>query len=82
MVGSLAQAQQLIDQKDQHIAELTKQLASAQHQLKILQNQVEQLLRRVYGRRSEKLDPNQLMFDNLILQVAEQPEQVVLLPEG
>ena len=77
MVASLARDQQLIDQKDQHIAELTKQLASAQHQLKILQNQVEQLLRRVYGRRSEKLDPNQLMFDNLILQAAEQPEQVV-----
>lgn len=77
MVGSLAQAQQLIDQKDQHIAELTKQLASAQHQLKILQNQVEQLLRRIYGRRSEKLDPNQLMFDNLILQAAEQPVEAV-----
>lgn len=56
---------------------LTKQLASAQHHLKILQRQVEQLLRRVYGRRSEKLDPNQLMFDNLILEAADQPEQPV-----
>jgi len=73
MVASLEQAQQLIDQKDQQITELTKLLASTQHQLKVLQNQVEQLLRRVYGRRSEKLDPNQLMFDNLILEAAEQP---------
>jgi transposase len=39
----------------------------------MLQHQVEQLLRRVYGRRSEKLDPNQLMFDQLILEATEQP---------
>jgi len=38
---------------------------------------VEQLLRRIYGRRSEKLDPNQLMFDNLILQAADQPVEDV-----
>jgi len=72
MVASLAQTQ-LIEQKDQQIAELTKQLTSAHHQLKILQHQVEQLLRRIYGRRSEKIDPNQLMFDSLILQAADQP---------
>jgi transposase len=77
MVASLEQAQQIIDQKDQQIAELTKLLSSNQHQLKILQNQVEQLLRRIYGRRSEKLDPNQLMFDNLILEAANQPEKPV-----
>jgi hypothetical protein len=76
MVASLAQTQ-LLEQKDQQIAELTRQLASAQHQLKILQHQVEQLLRRIYGRRSEKLDPNQLMFDNLILQAADQPVEAV-----
>ena len=77
MIASLAQANKLIEQKDQHIAELTRKLSSAQHQLRILQNQVEQLLRRIYGRRSEKLDPNQLMFDNLILEAAEQSEQAV-----
>jgi transposase len=38
----------------------------------MLQHQVEQLLRRVYGRRSERLDPNQLMLDPLILQTIEQ----------
>ena len=80
MVASLAQAQQIIDRKDQHIAELTSKLTSAQHQLRILQNQVEQLLRRIYGRRSEKLDPNQLMFDNLILEAEEQPEQATEQP--
>jgi len=72
MVASLAQTQ-LLEQKDQQIAELTRQLTSAQHQLKILQHQVEELLCRIYGRRSEKIDPNQLMFDSLILQAAGQP---------
>jgi transposase len=66
-------AQEIIDQKDQHIAELTKKLTSTQFQLKTLQNQVEQLLRRLYGRRSEKLDPNQLMFESFILQADAQP---------
>ena len=77
MIASLAKANEIIDQKDQHIAVLTKELSSAQHQLRTLQNQVEQLLRRVYGRRSEKLDPNQLMFDNLILEAADQSEKSV-----
>jgi transposase len=40
----------------------------------MLQHQVDQLLRRVYGRRSEKMDPNQLMFDNLLLESLEQPD--------
>lgn len=82
MIASLAQAQEIIDQKDGQIAELTKKLASTQHQLTTLQHQVEQLLRRVYGRRSEKLDPNQLMFDNFFLEAAEQTEsQPVVEPE-
>jgi transposase len=44
----------------------------------MLQHQVNQLLRRVYGRRSEKLDPNQLMFDELLLEAHERPSP---LPE-
>jgi transposase len=57
-----------------HIEELTKKLISSDRKVTMLQNQVEQLLRRVYGRRSEKLDPNQLMFDSLLLEAAQQPE--------
>jgi transposase len=63
-----------IDQKNSQIKELTKQLHSAQRNITMLQHQVDQLLRRVYGRRSEKLDPNQLMFDDLILQTLDQPQ--------
>jgi transposase len=73
MISSITEANALLDQKNLHIEELTKKLNSAQRQLKMLQHQVEQLLRRVYGRRSEKLDPNQFMFDGLVLEALDQP---------
>ena len=73
MIASLEKANDFIDQQQLQIEELTKKLHSTQLSMKMLQHQVEQLLRRVYGRRSEKLDPNQLMFDNLILEALEQP---------
>lgn len=73
MIDSLEKANDLIEQKQLQIEELTKKLHSTQLSMKMLQHQVEQLLKRVYGRRSEKLDPNQLMFDNLILEAIDQP---------
>lgn len=73
MFTSLAKANEHIEQKELQIQELTRQLQSNQRSLKMLQHQVEQLLRRVYGRRSEKLDPNQLMFDDLVLDSFNQP---------
>lgn len=74
MVASLVKANQLIEEQQVHIEELTRKLKSAHQSIKILQHQVEQLLRRVYGRRSEKLDPRQLMFDGLVLEAMEQPD--------
>ncbi len=73
MFTSLAEANAALEKKNLQIQELTKKLQSTQLSLKMLQHQVEQLLRRVYGRRSEKLDPNQLMFDDLILESLDQP---------
>jgi transposase len=73
MIASLEKANDLIEQKDLQIEELTKKLHSTQLSLKMLQHQVDQLLRRVYGRRSEKIDPNQLMFDGLIMEALDQP---------
>jgi len=73
MFNSLAEANATLEKKDLQIQELTKKLQSTQLSLKMLQHQVEQLLRRVYGRRSEKLDPNQLMFEDLILESLDQP---------
>jgi transposase len=75
MFASLAQANEYIEQQKLQIQELTKKLQSTQRSLKMLQNQVEQLLRRLYGRKSEKRDPNQLMFDSLMLEALNQPEE-------
>jgi len=74
MITSLEEAHNLIEQKDLQIEELNKKLHSTQLSLKMLQHQVEQLLRRVYGRRSEKLDPRQLLFDPMVIEVLQQPE--------
>jgi transposase len=59
---------ELITQKDAHIGELTEKLESTQRQLTTLQHQMEQMLRRLYGRKSEQLNPNQLMFDPIVIQ--------------
>ena len=74
MITSLEEAHNLIEQKDLQIQELNKKLHSTQLSLKMLQHQVDQLLRRVYGRRSEKLDPRQLLFDPMVIEVLQQPE--------
>jgi transposase len=77
MVTTLSQANDLLEQKQLHIEELTKKLRSAELKVNMLQHQVEQLLRRVYGRKSEKLDPNQLMLDPLILEAIHQPAPTI-----
>lgn len=73
MVADIKKANDLIEQKQVHIEELTQKLHSSELNVKILQNQVDQLLRRVYGRRSEKMDPNQMFFDGFI-PASQQPE--------
>ena len=72
-INSLTLAKAALEQKDLQIQELTRKLQSTQLSLKMLQHQVEQLLRKVYGRRSEKIDPRQMMFDGLILESLDQP---------
>jgi len=64
--------QALIAQKDAHIEQLTAKLESTQRQLTTLQHQMEQMIRRLYGRKSEQLNPNQMMFDSIILESIEQ----------
>jgi len=73
MLTSLPQAKEIIDRQQLQVEELRKKLHSSELKVSMLQHQVEQLLRRVYGRRSERLDPNQLMFDPLILETINQP---------
>ncbi|MEJ2724063.1 MAG: IS66 family transposase [Deltaproteobacteria bacterium] len=73
MFTSLAQAKEIIDRKELQLEELKKKLLSSERKVSMLQHQVEQLLRRVYGRHSERLDPNQLMLDPLILEAINEP---------
>ena len=80
MIASLEKDNDLIEQQQHQIEELTKKLQSTQLSLKMLQHQVEQLLKRVYGRRSEKLDPRQLMFDPIMLEALQQPESEATPP--
>ena len=60
MLTTLSEANDLIERQALQIKELTQRLHSSELNLNQLQHQVEQLLRRIYGRRSEKMDPNQL----------------------
>ena len=80
MITSLDRAHDLIEQQRLHIDELGRKLLSSERKVKMLEHQVEQLLRRIYGRRSEKMDPNQLMFDSLMLDVLERQPQAPLQP--
>jgi transposase len=68
MILTLSRANELIAQKDFHIRELTVKLESTQRQLATLQHQMEQMLRRLYGRKSEQLNPTQMMFDSIVLE--------------
>jgi transposase len=83
MILTLSQANELIAQKDflileitaqkdAQIGELSRKLESTQRQLTTLQHQMEQMLRRLYGRKSEQLNPNQMMLDSIILESLEQ----------
>ena len=62
----IASQANLIAQKEAHIEQLTLKYEANQRQLSTLQHQIEQLLRRLYGRKSEKIDPNQMMLDSII----------------
>ena len=67
-------------QKDAQIEELTRKLESVQRQLTTLQHQMEQMLRRLYGRKSEQLNPNQLMLDPIILESLNQNQDAQQTP--
>ncbi len=70
---TLGEAQEQLRQKDLQVAVLTEQLAQAQRQNTALQHQLEQLTRRLYGPRSERYQPGQLLFDALLIAGLEQP---------
>ena len=89
MISDISQANEIIAQQKYHIEEITKKLESTQRQLTILQHQMELMLRRLYGRKSEKIMPGQLLLEcmpdflNRIAQeqpAADVPEPVPVTP--
>ncbi len=68
---SIEQYHDIIQKQQAQIEQLIAALAAAERKISTLQNQLEQLLKRLYGRKSEKIDPRQLSFDSLILESME-----------
>jgi len=77
MILTLPQALESLAQKDAQIEELLRKLESTQRQLTTLQHQMEQMIRRLYGQKSEKIDPNQMMFDSIVLSSLKAPQPPV-----
>lgn len=69
---TLKSALEIIELKTAHIDQLVQKLESVERENRILKHQVEQLLRRVYGKRSERMNPNQLLFEGIILDADKQ----------
>ena len=60
----------------QMICELKEQLTKSRRNEEQLQNKLDELLRKLYGRKSEKIDPNQLaLIDFPALGIPEAPEE-------
>ena len=56
-----------VRKKDESIVEMDHRIKRQEATIERMQHQLEDLLRRMYGRRSEKLDINQMLMDGLIL---------------
>jgi transposase len=67
MAAALETLQEQIRKRDETIVELDRHIKRQQATIERMEGQMEDLLRRLYGRRSEKLDINQLLMDGLIL---------------
>ncbi len=81
MVWDILQANDIIEHKESHIRELTTKLESTQRQLTILQHQMELMLRRLYGRKSEKIMPGQLLLDcmpDFLNRISQEPQAVAV----
>ena len=89
MVSTLAEAHQLILAQQAQLQALQEQvvtlvtaLKAAQATLAKQQYQLNQYVERLYGRRSERHDPNQLCFDALLLQTLPDPDTAAAAAAG
>jgi transposase len=69
---TLAEAEEALRQKDLQLETLTKALADAQRREEALAHQVALLTRRLYGPKSEKFHPNQLLLDGVLIAALDQ----------
>ena len=69
---ALAAKEEELAQKDRQIDQLTSAFSDSQATIRKLEHQLEQALKRLYGRRSEKWDPNQRVFDELMIDAIEE----------
>ncbi|NCC62005.1 MAG: IS66 family transposase [Verrucomicrobiae bacterium] len=59
--------QEEITYLQEQISELTKVIETKEQTIRAQQKHLNELLKRIYGRRSEKLNPDQLVFNEMIL---------------
>ncbi|MEA2096194.1 MAG: IS66 family transposase [Candidatus Cloacimonadota bacterium] len=70
-------SEELKDSREQN-TELTNLLMQRDARVSRLQSQLNELLKRLYGRKSEKLDPNQLLLDTILLEAQHQiPDKTI-----
>jgi len=74
MVAVVENLQKQVREKDEIIDQLDGQLKRAQRDIERMKSQLDDLLRRMYGRRSEKLDIHQLLMDVVIIDADGQVE--------
>ena len=67
MAAALQMLREEVLKKDEIIIGLDEQIKRQQATIERMEEQMNDLLRRMYGRRSEKLDINQLLMEGMIL---------------
>jgi transposase len=77
---TLAAAEEALRQKNLQIDTLTKALAAAEQRQQALAHQLELLTRRLYGPKSEKFHPDQLLLDGVLIAGLEQGPAEALTP--
>lgn len=76
----LAQVTEALRQKDLQIETLTKAMAAAEQRQQALTHQLELLSRRLYGPKSEKFHPDQLLLDGVLIAALDQGPVPVAAP--
>jgi len=69
--AALEAKEEELAQRDRQIDQLTSAFSESQATIRKLEHQLEQALKRLYGRRSEKWDPNQRVFDEMMIDAIE-----------